>query len=443
MFLQILETFGPTKSWGDFTLVSLPLLPLRQAHSRCEMSLRTTNSQVFRPPPEMQPRQRLDGLAHGRANSSSLPGGIFGYGPVSPPPPLQPHGNSLTYASSVDGGIFGGSSGQQGRPNCGAPASLNYASSQQGGIFGGGAWAVEPHPLGRGPAVTAVAEDPFLQRLGHAERRDQQYQPQPQRPPSQQQQQQQQQQQLQQQQQQQRAHFGGAQVYEEEEDEEDYDEDDENEEDEAFEQQTAHLQQQLQQDPQILIDAAAQLAAEQGLSPEQHAALEQRLFDRMYEEQQRQRQKLQHMRERQQRQQQRKQQQQQQQQQQKGQQQSPPQPKSILRKEPPKVASNPGQWETASSTLGKPPPMYDPAPAAGGYQRSAPWSPQKLAPGAYNQPSSQSAGPVVFGGGAGSDVPAAGGRAANASQFLQHGGGRTPGAHRNPNASSIVGGIFA
>ena len=104
----------------------------------------------------------------------------------------------------------------------------------------------------------------------------------------------------------------------------------------------------------------------------------------MYEEQQRQRQKLQHMRERQQRQQQRKQQQQQQQQQ-KGQQQSPPQPKSILRKEPPKVASNPGQWETASSTLGKPPPMYDPAPAAGGYQRSAPWSPQKLAPGAYNQ----------------------------------------------------------
>ena len=397
------------------------------------MSLRTTNSQVFRPPPEMQPRQRLDGLAHGRANSSSLPGGIFGYGPVSPPPPLQPHGNSLTYASSVDGGIFGGSSGQQGRPNCGAPASLNYASSQQGGIFGGGAWAVEPHPLGRGPAVTAVAEDPFLQRLGHAERRDQQYQPQPQRPPSQQQQQQQQQ----------RAHFGGAQVYEEEEDEDDYDEDDENEEDEAFEQQTAHLQQQLQQDPQILIDAAAQLAAEQGLSPEQHAALEQRLFDRMYEEQQRQRQKLQHMRERQQRQQQRKQQQQQQQQQQKGQQQSPPQPKSILRKEPPKVVSNPGQWETASSTLGKRPPMYDPAPAAGGYQRSAPWSPQKLAPGAYNQPSSQSAGPVVFGGGAGSDVPAAGGRAANASQFLQHGGGRTPGAHRNPNASSIVGGIFA
>jgi hypothetical protein len=162
----------------------------------------------------------------------------------------------------------------------------------------------------------------------------------------------------------------------------------------------------------------------------------------MYEDQQRQRQKLQHMRERQQRQQQRKQQQQQQQQQ-KGQQQSPPQPKSILRKEPPKVASNPGQWETASSTLGKPPPLHDPAAAAGGYQRSAPWSPQKLAPGAYNQPSSQSAGPVVFGGGAGSDVPAAGGRAANASQFLQHGGGRTPGAHRNPNASSIVGGLFA
>ena len=26
VFLQILETFGPTKSWGDFTLVSLPLL---------------------------------------------------------------------------------------------------------------------------------------------------------------------------------------------------------------------------------------------------------------------------------------------------------------------------------------------------------------------------------------------------------------------------------
>lgn len=109
---------GATSLWS----LSPCLLPLRQAHSRCEMSLRTTNSQVFRPPPEMQPRQRLDGLAHGRANSSSLPGGIFGYGPVSPPPPLQPHGNSLTYASSVDGGIFGGSSGQQGRPNCGAPA---------------------------------------------------------------------------------------------------------------------------------------------------------------------------------------------------------------------------------------------------------------------------------------------------------------------------------
>ena len=326
---------------------------------------------IFGEAPEARVRARVDGMAGGRHNSSSLVGGLFG---TDPPPQKHSPGlrsnNTNTFQSSVCGGIFGGgawSADAAGRPPPPPQQHQQYLPQQ----------------------LSARGDDDFLDRLDEAERHDE---------------------------------------------------------------EEAEYLRQLAADEQIIIDAAAQIADEQGLSPEAHDALLQRMRERLHEQREASAFGAQHHAE--------------------------PHPPPPMQARQPQTnphlmaSSSPPQEQWAPQEQ-----LYDgehyggfqnfnthtvdgSAPAAGGFRRVQPMS--RAAPargrGVYNrQPPIGDPYSMAPGGGdasAGSAWPppsppqtmvagggqrAAGGRSANSHHCL---GSSPSGHHRNPNASSIAGGIF-
>jgi len=211
---------------------------------------------LFGAAPEPQQRQRLDGRTdiRGRGNASSVAGGLFGEGPIADPYRKQPS-LSQTSASAFDGaaggktnnaqqfhdGHFrGGTSKQPGQASV-APfrwdqgdaaggKSSNSAQVRDGHWRGGTAKGGQRAPTGgnsfrqnRGGPGGGAADDDFLARLSQAEEADDEH-----------------------------------------------------------ERQLQELQV-AAQNQQVARDAAAQIAAESGLGPQEQKRLERQIFARMNE----------------------------------------------------------------------------------------------------------------------------------------------------------------
>ena len=306
---------------------------------------------VFGASPEPQQRERLDGRAGGRGNSSSLPGGIFG-SDTSQPRALA-H-TTKTYEPSVQGGIFGG--GVWCDDSLGRPISHSQPLAVNGPAHGG--------------------SDDFLDRLGEAEERDDEH----------------------------AAYLQQLQ----------------DEEEAAYLQQ---LQDELAANRHLVAAAAAQLAQEQGLTGEEQLMLEQQMMLRLEEQQEQNRQE---------RQQRLAAQQQQQRWLHEQERLSQPRPTKGILKNAPSAAgsfSSPGVSPPFSLTDGSQPQQADEYenPFFGGRGGRARGEYNHQPPlGGMPAHDRQVDGPQ-----------AAGGRSTNAHHLMGWSAG-----HRDPNASSIPGGIF-